>query len=101
MQLIQILLPLFDNNGKAFPAAYHQRVKQELSDRFHGLTAYSRAPAEGIWKTSKTKQSEDMIVYEVMTRSHQARWWKGYRRKLEKLFRQESVVIRAQKIKLL
>lgn len=99
MHLIQILLPVYDNHGKRFPAAYHQQVKNELSGRFLGLTAYIHAPAEGIWTRGKATQREDILVYEVMTTALNRKWWRQYRASLEKLFCQESIVIRAHNIR--
>ena len=100
MKLVQILLPLGDNQGHAFPAALHKEVKQFLSRRFRGLTAYSRAAAEGLWQAGKAVKRDDIVVYEVMTDAFDKKWWKNYRRDLEKKFKQESIVIRVQKISL-
>ena len=101
MHLIQILLPVYDNHGKRLPAAYQQEVKNELSGRFRGLTAYIHAPAEGIWTRGKAIQREDILVYEVMTATLNRKWWRQYRVRLEKLFCQESIVIRTHIIQLL
>jgi len=101
MHLIQILLPLNDNNGKALPRRLFHDIKTELTSRFKGLTAYSRAPAEGIWKPRKGTKRDEIIVYEVMTSTLQRSWWKRYRTRLERQFRQESIVIRAQETFLL
>ena len=87
MWLIQILLPLFDNSGRRIPAAQFQKVKKELTDRFQGLTAFSRSVAEGFWGVGKAKHRDDIIVYEVMTSSQEKAWWKKYRIALEKRFR--------------
>jgi hypothetical protein len=101
MQLVQILLPLTDNHGKRFPKELYHNVKDELTGRFKGLTVYSRAPAEGMWKPRKGTRRDDIVVYEVMVAKLQRKWWKRYRAHLEKMFRQESVVIRAQRMTLL
>ncbi len=100
-QLVQILLPLYDNSGKPFPVACHRRVKKELMSRFEGPTSYSRAPAEGIWTKGRTTKRESIVVYEVMVPLLDEAWWRRYRKRLEKRFRQQSVVIRSQKMKLL
>ncbi len=34
MVLIQLLLPRFDNDGKAFPNEHFRQVRQQLLDRF-------------------------------------------------------------------
>lgn len=100
VQLIQILLPLYDHAGRRFAPAHYAAVKARLSNRFQGLTAYSRAAAEGLWRVGKSIQRDDIVVYEVMAKSFEQRWWKQYRKHLEELFRQDAIVIRAQKITL-
>ena len=50
MYLIQILLPLYRNDGQALPRALFRQVRDELIERFGGLTAYTRAPASGYWQ---------------------------------------------------
>ena len=99
MHLVQILLPLFDNEGEPIPQLHFRRVSEELADRFGGLTAFTRAPAEGRWKDSGERTSHDeIVVFEVMVEDLQRSWWKEYRASLERRFRQELVVIRAQVI---
>jgi hypothetical protein len=39
-----------------------------------------------------------MIIFEVMTRRVDRAWWRRYRRILEVLFRQDSIVVRVQDI---
>jgi hypothetical protein len=101
MQLIQILLPRYSNSGKPFPFSHYQKVKHELTQRFKGLTAYNRSPAEGRWVKGATTKRDEILVYEVMSASKDVRWWKKFRNRLEKQFHQESIVIRSQKIRLL
>lgn len=45
MHLVQILLPLYDNDGRRFPTSHYESLRAELTERFGGLTSYSRAPA--------------------------------------------------------
>ena len=102
MRLIQLLLPLFDNAGQELPRTLHQQVSAELSERFGGLTAYTRAPAKGLWREGHSGTvHDDIVVYEVMTDDVDPAWWRTYRRSLEERFRQQQVVIRAQNIDLL
>jgi hypothetical protein len=99
MHLIQVLLPVYDNAGKPLPADLHQRVGNDLTRRFGGLTAYTRAPAQGLWKGAADHvHSDDIVIYEVMTHTVDTAWWREYRHVLEELFRQEHIVIRAQEI---
>ncbi|TMJ04075.1 MAG: hypothetical protein E6G97_07735 [Alphaproteobacteria bacterium] len=96
MQLIQILLPLYDNSGEPLPAELFSEVRQQLADRFGGLTTYSRAPAQGLWKDDGETHHDDIVVFEVMAARLDAAWWGEYRRNLEARFRQREIVIRAQ-----
>ena len=97
--LVQILLPVWDPDGKRFPPALYARVKDELAERFGGLTAYARAPAEGLWEEGAgERQRDDILVYEVMDEELDPAWWKGYRQELEHRFRQRELVVRAHAI---
>ena len=100
MNLIQILLPVYDKSGARFPQAQWDRVAKELTDRFGGLTAYVRAPAAGLWQeeTGRT-QRDDIVVYEVMAERLEPEWWAGYRRELERRFAQDELVVRAQEMR--
>jgi hypothetical protein len=101
MHLIQILLPLADNAGHAFPGDVLQAIQTELSQRFGGLTAYSRAPAKGVWTQSGGQQEDDIIIVEVMAETLDERWWRDFRRRLEERLGQEELVIRAQEMRTL
>jgi len=99
MHLVQVFLPLQDNDGKSFPTASFNRVRDELTEKFDGMTAYTRAPAEGRWQTSDDRTvRDDIVVYEVMTEQLDRAWWTHYRESLEKLFAQEHILIRAQAV---
>jgi len=84
------------------PRELFRNVRDELTVRFGGLTAYSRAPAEGLWKEGDEQpKRDDIVIYEVMTEQLSKRWWKKYRSELEALFKQERIVVRAQQIEVL
>ncbi|PYE54156.1 hypothetical protein [Deinococcus yavapaiensis] len=102
MHLVQILLPLTDNLGRAFDAALYRNVRHELTERFGGLTAYSRSPASGLWKEDEQETvRDDVVVYEVMADDLDRRWWQTYREKLRMTFRQDTLIVRALEIELL
>src|SRR4051812_26181338 len=101
MYLIQILLPLFDNQGAHFEPALYADTRRELTDRFGGLTAFSRAPAEGLWQDDGKTKHDDIIVLEVMADGVDTDWWRAYRRTLETRFKQDVIVVRAQMVSLL
>jgi hypothetical protein len=95
--LIQILVPLYDNDGHEFEALDYVRLRGELADRFGGVTAYTRAPARGVWKHDSTgeTQRDDIVIFEVMTDRLDRAWWAGFRKHLEAHFRQDTVIVRA------
>ena len=100
MHLVEILLPLRDAEGKPFERGMYDSLARELTDRFGGLTAHTRAPAAGVWKEdSGATQRDDIIVYEVMVESLDPHWWAELRRQLEARFRQEELVIRSHEIR--
>jgi hypothetical protein len=99
MFLIQILLPLFDNSGHRIQRKEFQTVKKELTATFEGLTAYSRSAAEGFWGKGQQTKRDEIVVYEVMVGKIRKSWWKDYRDKLERRFRQDFILIRAHKVK--
>lgn len=102
MHLIHILLPLNDNKGKPLPKTLFRAVADELTETFGGLTAHTRAPAEGLWKDDSPQPEKDEIVtLEVMAEDLDEAWWTRYRKRLEKRFKQEKVIVRAQEIKVL
>jgi hypothetical protein len=94
--LVQILLPLYDNHGRAFEAREYAALRTGLAERFGGVTAYTRAPAWGEWKDDAGGTArDDIVIFEVMTPHLDHRWWAEFRRDLERRFRQERVVVRA------
>lgn len=101
--LVQILLPSFDNEGRPFRAEDYANVRAELTEHFGGLTAFTRAPAEGVWKDRNDRpQGDDVLVFEVMVAGTlDESWWRSYRVRLEAVFRQERIIVRAQPIRLL
>jgi len=102
MNLIQILLPLYDNDGKLFPKVEYERVRDELTERFGGITTYVRSPAEGLWKGSRTTAvHDDIAIYEVMTEHLDPKWWQDYREELSQRYRQEMLIVRVSEIRLL
>jgi len=96
MYLVQILLPLYDNEGHAFEAREYVQLRGELADRFRGVTAYTRAPARGVWKDDAGETTrDDIVIFEVMTDTLDRAWWTQFRQVLERRFRQDSLIVRA------
>jgi hypothetical protein len=101
MHLIQILLPVADNDGARFPASQFAALREELTARFGGVTVFSRSPAEGFWQGGQGTSQDDIVIFEVMAETLDEDWWRERRAALEREFRQEVIVIRAQEIRLL
>jgi hypothetical protein len=99
MHLVQILLPVYDNAGRAFGRDAFARVREELTDRFGGVTAHLRSPAEGAWRDPGGEVDRDDVVFlEVMAEALDRAWWAEYRAGLEARFRQDEVVVRAMEM---
>ncbi|HEX6747028.1 MAG TPA: hypothetical protein VF092_06990 [Longimicrobium sp.] len=96
MYLIQILLPLRDNEQRLFARDEFERVRRELTERFGGATFYARSPAVGLWKDDDGNVArDDVVVAEVMAQHQDREWWRLYRETLERRFRQDQIVVRA------
>lgn len=102
MKLVQLLLPLYDNAGQAFPREQYAAVRSELLAQFGGLTAHTQAPATGLWADpSQGVFHDEIVVYEVMVDALDRDWWSRYRRQLEQRFAQRELVIRATPVEML
>jgi hypothetical protein len=100
IHLVQLLVPLYGNDGTPFPPDRYVELRDELTSRFGGLTAYTRAPAQGTWKAdAESPTREDIIVYEVMVEHLDVAWWATYRRALETRFEQDELVVRAHRVR--
>jgi hypothetical protein len=94
--LIQILLPIRARDGTALPAEMFATVRVELTERFGGVTAYSRSPATGLWKhDDEAIERDQVIMIEVVVDVFDREWWAAYRERLEQRFGQEEVHARA------
>lgn len=99
MHLIQLLLPLHDNHQRAFPVTYFNRVREDLTNHFGGVTAFVRSPAVGLWKEDSDEINRDEVVmFEVLTEQLDQQWWASYRKELQEQFRQEELLIWASSI---
>jgi hypothetical protein len=96
MFLIDILLPLQDEQGEPFPAEFYDRLAQRLTERFGGVTSFARSPGEGRWKNRGATEHDEIVVIEVMAEEVDRAWWSQLRRDLMCDFRQEDIVIRSQ-----
>ena len=94
--LVQLLLPIHLPDGSAVPPESFARVRGELTERFGGVTAYSRSPATGFWKPTESEIERDLVIMiEVVVDAFDRDWWAQYREQLEQRFGQEEVHARA------
>lgn len=100
--LVQLFLPLIDDNAKPYPSSHFESTKKELVKVFGGISVFGQLPVAGTWENGKGEQEKDkLIVFEVMTSVIDKAYWKALRKSLEKKFAQELVVIRSLSIGLL
>ena len=96
VHVIEILLPLQRRDGSPQPRALFGATRSELVERFGGLTAFTRAPAEGLWEREEgAVESDSIVVFEVMADELDRGWWAAFKARLEQSFDQDEIVIRA------
>lgn len=98
MYLVTLLLPLNDNEGRAYPPGTFSSIRSELTERFGGLTAYTNAPAEGEWAADDGGAHEDIVVIEVMAEALDRGFWQRLRQRLEAELCQKEILIRVSPI---
>ena len=101
MKLVQIFLPIYDNNGRRFSAALYRVERDRLVERFGGLTAHMQSPAQGLWRMGRRLKRDDLVIFEVMVRRIDRKWWINYRYQLQKRFKQKELLVRVQDVKVL
>jgi hypothetical protein len=100
--LIQMLLPTKGADVSAFSDDMLAQTRDELIDRFGGLTAYMRSPAAGAWTSPEGHVEEDSVVMiEVIADTFDVGWWRPYAEKLKQRFAQETVHVRACEVQVL
>lgn len=96
MFLVEFLLPVSDNQGAHIPKEEFDRVRQELTNRFGGVTAFMQSPATGLWEDDTgAVRGDELVSFEVMTETLDREWWRGYREQMCRRFGQQEIVMRA------
>ena len=102
MVLIQMLLPTRSAAGAAFADELLRQTREELIERFGGLTAYTRSPATGVWTSPRGDVEVDKVVMiEVLSERFEKDWWRSYAETLKQRFEQETIHIRANDVDVL
>lgn len=100
--LIQLLLPVFNKQGEPTASEHFQLVRHELSEKFGGITVYSRSPADGLWKDDEDNSVQDEVVlFEVVVEELNAVWWQHYLKELQRRFSQDQIHCRVQTVSVL
>jgi len=97
LDLVELFLPIDRGDGTEVAVDDLVRILVELTNRFGGATAFTRAPAAGLWQQGRSIEHDRIVIMEVMIESLDREWWAQYRRSLELEFRQERILIRATK----
>jgi hypothetical protein len=70
-------------------------TRQELVDRYDGVTAYIRSPAKGAWiAPGGCQEQDDVIMVEVLVDDLDRQWWRDYGQKLATRFGEQQIHIR-------
>lgn len=90
-----IYLPLNYNDGKPIEPEKFKITKDELVDRFGGL---STIPGEGHiggwWKVGNIIMEDRLVIWRVQVPGeHDDRFWKSYKEKLKRRFDQQEILI--------
>jgi hypothetical protein len=96
MHLVQLLLPVRDPSGRPFKRQVFEGFRSELTERFGGVTAFLRAPAEGLWRDDEgALEPDEVVILEVMCEELDRTWWASYRERLAGELEQKELVVRA------
>lgn len=94
MKVVEVFLPLDTGGGAPVAVERIEEIVRDLADRFGGATAFTREPADGLWKRAASIERDRIIIIEVMAGSLDEAWWRGYRASLEREFEQTEILIR-------
>jgi hypothetical protein len=96
--VIEIFLPLYTKAGQPFGRELFDGIRDELLDRFGGITAFTRSPADGLWAQDGRTSRDEVIIFEVVTETVDEAWWSNFREDLERRLEQESIMIRSHAV---
>lgn len=101
MVLIQLLLPTGPAGATDGDGAVGQ-TRRELVERFGGVTAYLRTPAQGVWTSPEGGRAHDEVVMvEVVADTFDRAWWREYAGRLARRFAQQTIHVRAVQVDVL
>jgi hypothetical protein len=91
----EVLIPLADNEGHAFPWSKIERVSHALLERFEGCRSQPLAPFLGMWRHRGTVYREGLLLFTVdAPRSDESlEWMTQYKKRLKRLFNQIEIYV--------
>jgi hypothetical protein len=99
--LIQLLLPTRSPDGATLNDAV-KLTRDELVQRFGGITAYLQSPAAGAWTADGGDVEQDAVVLvEVVADAFDRAWWRSFASRLKQRFDQQAMHVRASRIEML
>ncbi|MGN6549743.1 MAG: hypothetical protein ACTHJ3_07610 [Pararhizobium sp.] len=101
MNIIEVFLPLEKRSGDPIDVETIEQLVKDLADRFGGATAFTREPAEGLWKRFTSIERDRIVIVEVVLEAVDDVWWKSYKGRLEREFEQDEIMIRITPCRLL
>lgn len=78
MQLVQILLPVTDNDGRALPEAVLRRIRGTGGAVWRLTSVPLRRGFDG------RRQKDEIVIVEVMTEALAKDWWRAFGKRLER-----------------
>jgi hypothetical protein len=91
----EMLIPLADNEGRAFPWPKIERVGNTLLDQFEGCGCQPLAPHLGLWKHRGIVHREGLLLFTVDSpRSDESLdWMVAYKQRLKRQFNQAEIYL--------
>ena len=66
--------PAEDHDGRRFEPSRFAALRSDLTQRFEGVTAFTRAPAERVTREHGKTVHDNIIIFEVMVESLDRDW---------------------------
>ncbi len=90
----EIYLPLKFNDGRAVPGELFTQVRDELLEKYGGLTLLPPdSPVEGWWKSEGVLYKDDIVIYKVTTDDDEDLFFIQYQKELAHRFDQVKIWI--------
>ena len=97
MQEYEIYLPTKHNDGTLVDPVQIRRIKKELARIFGGYT-HLKHRSEGSWRMGNVTFRDEVTIVRVLDDGSARFDMQSFKRELEKVFRQESVLIVAREV---